>query len=47
MILNRLGPAVTDLKQSQSCDDMSRRTLLHAGTTVGGGLLLSLYLPFM
>ena len=35
-----------DLDQSGSANELSRRRLLQAGAAAGGGLMLSLSLPF-
>jgi isoquinoline 1-oxidoreductase beta subunit len=45
MILDRLTSSATG-SRSPSADGLSRRSLLQAGVAAGGGLLLSLNLPF-
>jgi isoquinoline 1-oxidoreductase beta subunit len=44
--VNSAREAVADLNRSQRSNNLSRRKLLRAGATIGGGLLLSLRLPF-
>ncbi len=46
MILDRIAPHAADLNQSGSANDLSRRRFLQAGAAAGGGLMLSLSLPF-
>src|SRR5882724_3980847 len=46
MILDRIGPAANSGGRSTSANSISRRSFLQAGATAGGGLLLSLSLPF-
>jgi isoquinoline 1-oxidoreductase beta subunit len=46
MILDRIASHSTDSEQSGSTNHPSRRRFLQAGAAAGGGLLLSLRLPF-
>jgi isoquinoline 1-oxidoreductase beta subunit len=46
MILDRSAHRPADPDQSFSANDLSRRRFLQAGATAGGGLMLSLSLPF-
>jgi isoquinoline 1-oxidoreductase subunit beta len=46
MILDQLTSRAGDLKQPASASGLSRRKVLQAGVAVGGGLMLSLSLPF-
>jgi isoquinoline 1-oxidoreductase beta subunit len=46
MILHQIASRHIELAESGSANGLSRRTLLQAGVTVGGGLMLSLTLPF-
>ena len=46
MILNQLTPQSTILGRSPSENGLSRRRFLQVGTAAGGGLILSLNLPF-
>jgi len=46
MILDRIASRRLELDQSGSATRLSRRSLLQAGAAAGGGLLLSLSLPF-
>jgi isoquinoline 1-oxidoreductase beta subunit len=46
MIIDHLTSRVTNPDRSPSANDLSRRTLLQAGAAAGGGLMLSLRLPF-
>jgi isoquinoline 1-oxidoreductase beta subunit len=46
MILDRVASQSTDSEQSGSTNSLSRRRFLQAGAAAGGGLMLSLHLPF-
>ena len=46
MIVNQIASRHIEHAESGSADGLSRRTLLQAGVAVGGGLMLSLTLPF-
>ena len=46
MILDRIAPRLADPDQSGSANGLSRRRFLQAGAAAGGGLMLSLSLPF-
>ncbi len=46
MILDRIASRSTDSEQSGSTNGLSRRRFLQAGAAAGGGLMLSLRLPF-
>jgi len=46
MILDHLTSRMTGPDRSPSANDLSRRTFLQAGAAAGGGLMLSLSLPF-
>src|SRR5215469_13204546 len=46
MILDHLTSRAAGPDQSPSANDLSRRTFLQAGAAAGGGLMLSLSLPF-
>ncbi len=46
MILDRIAPHAADSNQSGSANDLSRRRLLQAAAATGGGLMLSMSLPF-
>ena len=46
MILDHLSSRMTGPDRSPSANDLSRRTFLQAGAAAGGGLMLSLSLPF-
>ena len=46
MILDRIASQSTDSEQSGSTKGLSRRRFLQVGTAAGGGLMLSLHLPF-
>src|SRR5262245_20755032 len=46
MILDHLTSRMTGPDRSLSANDLSRRTFLQAGAAAGGGLMLSLSLPF-
>jgi len=46
MIVNQSVSRHIERAESGSADGLSRRTLLQAGVAVGGGLMLSLTLPF-
>jgi isoquinoline 1-oxidoreductase beta subunit len=46
MIRDRIAFQGTTSDRSASANGLSRRTLLQAGAAAGGGLLLSLSLPF-
>jgi isoquinoline 1-oxidoreductase subunit beta len=46
MILDRIASPATSSEPPASAHDMSRRSFLQAGAAAGGGLMLSLRLPF-
>ena len=46
MILDHIAPRAADPDQSASANGLSRRRFLQAGAAAGGGLMLSLSLPF-
>jgi isoquinoline 1-oxidoreductase subunit beta len=46
MIIDHLASAAASSGQSPSANGLSRRTLLRSGAAAGGGLMLSLALPF-
>jgi len=46
MILDRIASQSTDSERSGSTNRLSRRRFLQAGAAAGGGLMLSLHLPF-
>ena len=46
MIIDHLTSRITGPDRSPSANDLSRRTFLQAGAAAGGGLMLSLSLPF-
>jgi len=46
MILDRIAPHLADPNQSEPANYLSRRRFLQAGAAAGGGLMLSLRLPF-
>jgi isoquinoline 1-oxidoreductase beta subunit len=46
MVLDHLGSQATDPDRSPSTSGLSRRSFLQSGAAVGGGLMLSLSLPF-
>jgi len=46
MILDRIASTATESPPSASTHNISRRGFLHAGAAAGGGLMLSLRLPF-
>ena len=46
MILDHIAPRAADPDQSGSANGLSRRRFLQAGAAAGGGLMLSLSLPF-
>ncbi len=46
MILDRLNSGAAGLSRSPSTNDLSRRSFLQAGAAAGGGLMVSLCLPF-
>jgi isoquinoline 1-oxidoreductase beta subunit len=47
MIPGQLASRITGPDRSPSANDLSRRKFLQAGAAAGGGLLLSLSLPFV
>jgi isoquinoline 1-oxidoreductase subunit beta len=46
MILDHLASRVADSDRSSAASDISRRRFVQAGAAAGGGLMLSLHLPF-